>query len=286
LFVPKDSSDLTKGGVLKALQVTSLQNSQPIVFHAGQADADILSADQKDLHTYGKTFNANWIPIHDTAVDGLAPFDANALAKSRGATPFKRPENGVFRPKSDFTEFYFTETGDTNAQTEAGANFGGFGGLFKFIRQPAGTTSGTLTMFYRGDLAHTGLDNIAFASADEVVAVEDAGDGLHGQRNAFDSAYVFDVGKNYGNGNLQPSRLIYVGRDTAATIDAGYSGSGFQNDGDNEITGIHVSNGDPRVTGLLGYLAPKPFVAGWRMFYTQQHGDNQTYEILPSPAAH
>jgi hypothetical protein len=55
-FVPKDPRDL-KAGKLQALQVFSLaQPGQPIVFHAGQADADILSQDVLDLHTYGKVF--------------------------------------------------------------------------------------------------------------------------------------------------------------------------------------------------------------------------------------
>ena len=56
--------------------------------------------------------------------------------------------------------------------------------------------------------------------------------------------------------------------------------AGFQNDGDNEITGFHVSNGDPGVGGLLGARAPKPFQNGWRVFWTQQHGDNNTFEIV------
>ena len=43
------------------------------------------------------------------------------------------------------------------------------------------------------------------------------------------------------------------GRDAAATLDSNLSGSsGFQNDGDNEITGMHVSDGDPTVSGLVG----------------------------------
>jgi hypothetical protein len=56
--------------------------------------------------------------------------------------------------------------------------------------------------------------------------------------------------------------------------------TGFQNEGDNEITGFHVSNGDPSVGGILGAQSPKPFKNGWRVFYTQQHGDNFTWEIL------
>jgi len=28
-----------------------------------------------DLHTYGKTFRTSWVTIHDTAIDGNAPFE-------------------------------------------------------------------------------------------------------------------------------------------------------------------------------------------------------------------
>jgi hypothetical protein len=31
---------------------------------------------------------------------------------------------------------------------------------------------------------------------------------------------------------------------------------------------------------LPGAKRPKPFHAGWRLFNTQQHGDNYTWEIL------
>jgi hypothetical protein len=284
-FLPKNRSDLTKGGVLQALRVYSIATNLPIVFHKDQADTDILSSDVKDLHTYGKQFSTLWVTIHDTDVDGTSPFDANALAKSKNATPFKRPENGQFRPGSGFSEFYFDETGDTNAQTEAGAAYGGFGGVFRLSQASSSGDQGTLTIFYLGDLAHTGLDNVAFWDRDHLVFVEDAGDGLHTSRNAFDSAYLFDVHADYRHG-AQPIRLLALGRDASATLDSGYSaaGNGFQNEGDNEITGIHVSDGDPTVHGILGARNPKPFRQGWRVFYTQQHGDNVTWEILRSGA--
>jgi hypothetical protein len=284
-FVPKDPRDLTRGK-LQALQVLSLANpGQPISFHAGQADADILSQDVHDLHTYGKVFSARFVTIHDTVVDGNAPFSANALAKAAGATPFKRPENGVFRPGTRFTQFFFTETGDTNAVSEAGSDFGGFGSIMKLTLSRAGSDTGTLSLFYLGDVAHTGLDNINFATPNQVVAVEDAGDGLHSQRNAFDSAYMFDTRVSYGAaGAPAPFRLLALGRDDAATLDSAFSaaGGGFQNEGDNEITGFHVSDGDPGVGGILGAKLPLPFVLGWRVFYTQQHGDNATFEIVPA----
>ena len=54
---------------------------------------------------------------------------------------------------------------------------------------------------------------------------------------------------------------------------------GYQNEGDNEITGIHVSDGDASVDGLIGTKAPTPFDGTWRVFYTRQHGRNITFEI-------
>jgi len=283
-FVPSNTADLTAGGKLQVLAVQALANGDTILFHAGQADADILSQDIKDLHTYGNVFKTTWVTIHDTAVDGNAPFSANALAKAVG-TPFKRPENGMFRPGSLFREFFFTETGDTDLRTQAGSQFGGFGALFKLTQQRPSDDTGALTLFFLGDPDHTGFDNLAFLTDTQLVAVEDRGDTLHTQHNALDSAFVFDVTLDYSQSLNQPLRMLAQGRDVAATIDSvlgSITGSGFQNDGDNEITGFHVSNGDPTVDGLLGKRIPHPFRHNneWRVFYTHQHGDNVTYEIL------
>jgi hypothetical protein len=280
-FIPYNTSDLKLGGKLQVLQVISKAHAgQPIAFHAGAADADILSQDTKDLRSYGLVFQTNWVQIHDTAKDGFTSFNANALAKAALGTPFKRPENGQFRPSSNFSEFVFDETGDTDIRTEAGSDFGGFGSLFRL--KLMGGNSGFITLLYKGDAIHSGFDNCAFWSADQVVFVEDAGDTLHGQRNALDSAYLFDLNTDYSHGQ-QPIRIIAEGRDASATIDSGLSGmTGFQNEGDNEITGFHISDGDSSVHGLIGTQAPTPFNHGWRVFYTQQHGDNNTWEILPA----
>jgi hypothetical protein len=276
-FLPYNPSDLKAGGKLQALQVKSKAHAGAIVFHAADVDGDISSQDQKDLHTYGNLFQTTWVTIHDTAVNGSSPYNANALAKAGGGTPFKRPENGQFRPGSNFSEFIFDATGDTSALTEAAA-FGGFGAIFRL--HLAGD-SGVLSLVFRGDLAHTGLDNCAFWDQNRIVFVEDAGDGLHAQRNALDSAYLFDLNTNYGNPANQPIRVLAEGRDASATLDSEFSGmAGFQNDGDNEITGWHESDGDPGIGGLLGAKIPTPFRSGWRLFFTQQHGDNNTWEIL------
>ncbi len=285
-FVPVNTGDLTKGGKLQALQVISAGTGQPITFQpidAAHPDGNAFSQDTKDLHTYGKTFGTHWVTIHDTATDpsGLA-FDANAAAKQAGATPFKRPENGQFRPGSDFREFYFDETGDTNANSTANAEYGGWGSVLKLTQTSPTADNGTLSLFYKGDQAHTGFDNVAFFDHNHVAFVEDAGDTLHAQRNALDSGYLLDVWHNYADG-VQPLRFLAEGRDPSATLDSGLgtvSGSGFQNEGDNEITGIHVSDGDPGKHGILGDRVPDAFNKGWRVFYTAQHGDNVTWEIV------
>jgi hypothetical protein len=277
-FLSNNPSNLKAGGKLQVLQVKSKAHAGAIVFGGANVDGDIKSQDQKDLHTYGNIFQTAWVTIHDTAVQGSSPYDANAAARAAGGTPFKRPENGQFRPGTNFSEFVFDATGDTNALTEAGSEFGGFGAIFRL--QLAGD-AGLLSMVYRSDVAHSGLDNCGFWDQNRVVFVEDAGDTLHAQRNALDSAYLFDLNADYGNPSNKPIRILAEGRDAPATLDSQFSGlPGFQNDGDNEITGWHESDGDPTVNGLLGAKIPTPFRAGWRLFFTQQHGDNNTWEIL------
>ena len=274
-FVPDDPSDLTDGK-LQALQVVSNRSGDPIAFHAGQAEADITSLDTRDLHTPGMEFKTRWVTLHDTDTDGTAPYSANALAKAARATPFKRPENGVFEPGDHFQRFLFTETGDTNSLTEAGGAYGGFGSLQELFQKDPSASTGRLRVVWQGDVAHTGIDNITFVSRHQVAVVEDAGDGLHSQRNALDSAYLLDATQDQPT----PVRFIAEGRDLSATFDADHSGHG--NDGDNEITGIHASDGDPTIAGLLGVEVPTMFKNGWRLFWTQQHGDNNTYEVSPA----
>ncbi len=121
-----------------------------------------------------------------------------------------------------------------------------------------------------------------------MLVVEDAGDSLHTQRNALDSGYVFRLNDGRGDDERsyaaegghapRPVRFLAEGRDASATFDA--MGGPAYNDGDNEITGIHVSDGDPTAAGLLGAKLPRPTTSpAWRTFWTQQHGDNTTWEI-------
>ncbi|MBA3843985.1 MAG: hypothetical protein H0X39_15460 [Actinobacteria bacterium] len=174
-------------------------------------------------------------------------------------------------------EFYFTETGDTNATSTENPTAGGWGSLFKLVQASPSADTGKLSVFYKGDVVHTGLDNIQFVSDDELLAVEDAGDTLHTQRKALDSGYEWNVVTDYSS--AQPIRFLAQGRDFAATLDSAFAGYG-KNEGDNELTGIHVSNGDAGRDGILGAKTPRfGDDRKWRMFYTQQHGENRTYEV-------
>jgi hypothetical protein len=284
-YVPRHPGDLHNGR-LEALQVLD-QAGQPITL---ESQAALQAPDQVELHSYGNELDTRWVTVHDTAADGGTPFDANAAAKAAHATPFKRPENGVFRPGSDFREFYFDETGDTNATspengdpgTGAGGA-GGWGGVQRLVQKSPSAHTGKLSLFFAGNRAHTGLDNTAFLSRDKITFVEDAGDTLHGQRDALDSGFVLDARRDYSDAANQPVRWLAEGRDASATLDAANAGYG-KNDGDNEITGVHVSDGDASARGILGAKLPQLFRHGWRWFYTQQHGDNPTYEVIPSPA--
>jgi len=276
-FIPKFRDDLSKGGKLQVLQVLDAY-AKPIVFHDGAANDDILAPIQKTLYGYGFELGTRWVTIHDSDKDGKDPYDANAAAKAADGTPFKRPENGQFRPGIGFKEFYFTATGDTNEKTEAGQEYGGFGGVFRVTQKAPSADTGRISIILRGDVAHTGFDNLTFLDGNQLLVVEDAGDKLHAQRNAYDSGYVVDVTADYAS--KDPVRFLAQTHDDMAAIDAKFLGKdGYQNEGDNEITGIHVSDGNPTVEGLIGTKAPTPFENGWRLFYTRQHGRNITFEI-------
>jgi hypothetical protein len=280
-YVPSQPGDL-HNGKLQVLQV--INAGHPVTF---ESQAALFAPDQVALRTFGLSFDTNWVTIHDTAVQGNAPFNANLAAKANHGTPFKRPENGVFRPGVGFREFFFDETGDTNANSPENGDpitgAGGAGGwcsIFKLVQADLSADHGKLSLFFEGNESVAGLDNIQFLSRDVLLAVEDAGDGLHTQRKLLDSGFAFDVTVDYSRG-AQPVRWLAEGRDPSATIDAAAGGFG-KNDGDNEITGAHVSDGDPSVEGILGGKVPRFGHDGWRWFWTQQHGDNPTWEVLPA----
>ena len=281
-YVPTtDPLDPLGRGVLQALQVEI--DGQPITFHANDAVGDTFADVQVKLHTPGSKWKARWVTLHDTAVQGTSAFDANALAKAAGATPFKRPENLQFLPGSGFSTFFFDATGDTNADSgnqPALAARGAWGAIFRVDIDPD-ESDGTISIFVLGDKDHAAFDNLAFSGRDTLIACEDRGDTLHQQLNTLDSCWAYDVKGKDPN----PRRFLALGRDDASLKDVGFIDAkteGFQNDGDNEPTGIHVSNGkQSSEDGAEGMLGTNRNLKSARWFITQQHGNNTVFEILP-----
>jgi hypothetical protein len=291
-FKPDDPRDLSQGE-LQALQVSV--DGVPITFHTGAgARDDALGAPIARLHS-GEELSARWVTIHDTATDGTAPFGANAAAKAHGATPLKRPENGRFVPKSKFRTFVFDETGDTDntagnyvSATDGAkaADRGAWGALLRLDMPKSGSDEGTVRTILNGDAQHAAFDNLAFLDRHTILAAEDRGDTLHKQLNFLDSLWSFDLGEPLGSITASGRRLQAQGRDADALADVQKKEATppvpNQNDGDNEVTGILVSNGATSIGGLLGRRNPGQG-PGWRIFVTQQHGSNITYELTPGP---
>jgi Alkaline phosphatase PhoX len=267
-FIPNNPNRIEDGGKLQALQV--IVDGTPIVFHAADPDGDISSDAQAKLHTPGTSYPIAWVTVHTSNAGDTVGFDANAAAKAAGATPFKRPENMAWLPGSNFGTFFFDPTGDTDAI--AGENpflqkRGSYGAIFRVDlgRKPS-DGDGQISLFVLGDHDHNSFDNLSFVNQRQLLAAEDRGDTLHTQLNTLDSVWAFDVEEPLA------IRFIALGRD-ATSVAHGE---------DNEPTGVYVSNGRTQESGLLG---TKNSIANPRGFFTQQHGDNNTYEIFSVPAS-
>jgi hypothetical protein len=269
-FVPNDPTNLILGGKLQALQVSI--DGSPVVFvpvdPVLHPTGDAFSTNQLKLHTLGTSWPATWVTVHDTAINGTAAFDANAAAKLAGATPFKRPENLQFLPGSGFNTFFFAPTGDTDKRAGDVTDLltrGAYGSIFR-VDFPGGGDTGEISIFFLGDSEHNSFDNVAFAGNSVLLVAEDRGDLLHDQLNTLDSVWAFDIRKP----GADPMRFVALGRDAiAAPLNAE----------DNEPTGVHYSDGNASIKGLIGNPVN---AARGRLFFTEQHGNNVVYEVLGS----
>jgi hypothetical protein len=263
-FIPNKKNKLSMGGKLQALQVSI--NGTPLVFggtSAAAAFADVWSQAQLDLHS-GASYPTKWVTIHDTAVDGTAEFDCNLAARTAGATPFKRPENGSFKPDGTFRTYFFTTTGDTDNRSGSVPGLaarGAWGGIFQLDLDHK-QDKGMIHLFAIGDADHNSFDNLVFGDSQTIITGEDRGDTLHDQLNTLDSLWAYPLSQT------APLRVVAGGRDASATPPTSE---------DNELTGPHFSNGDRTTSKQYGTPAN---LANARGFFTQQHGDNTTFEIV------
>ena len=251
---PASPGDLAHG----KLQVLQVLNDATASRSRSSRRRRCNAPDQVALHTYGNVVRH---ALGDDPRHGRRRHTRRSTPtrspRRPNATPFKRPENGLFRPGSHFREFFFDETGDTNATSPENADAGGWG---VDLQAAASAARRPTPARCRSSTSATGRTPASTTSrssrATLITFVEDAGDTLHGQRNALDSGCVFDVTADYSD-PVEPAASAGSPRAAtpSATIDAADGGFG-KNDGDNEITGIHVSDGDPSAKGILGAKSP------------------------------
>lgn len=120
---------------------------------------------------------------------------------------------------------------------------------------------GTISIFVLGTAQQSSFDNLDFADEHTLLAAEDRGDTLHKQLNRLDSIWAYTT-----DGSEPPLRFLALGRDPVAV-----------ERGDNEPTGIHVSNGSTKLHEQPGDLSN---LVNARAFLTRQHGQNQVWEIV------
>ena len=150
------------------------------------------------------------------------------------------------------------------------AERGAWGGLFR-VGLDASRDTGHISLVVLGDADHAAFDNITFADAkDTVLLTEDRGDTLHDQLNKLDSIWAYRLKDSDPSKNVV-SRFLALGQDILAAVPG---------QEDNEPTGLHMSEGDATIEGLIGTRAFKRDRA--RLFFTQQHGENNLFEVFPS----
>ncbi len=177
-------------------------------------------------------------------------------------------------PDTGFRSFVFVGTGDTDRTAglyPGAADRGAWGAAIRVDMPSAGSDSATAKTIMLGDETHNSFDNVTFLDSKTFLTTEDRGDTLHDQENTLDSIWSYDLTKPYAQIQADAKRLVALGRDPlAAPVGAE----------DNEPTGLLVSNGDSSPSGLIGGENPA-HEHGVRIFFTWQHGENHTLELLP-----
>jgi hypothetical protein len=130
--------------------------------------------------------------------------------------------------------------------------------------------TGAISLVVLGDADHAAFDNITFADdKDTVLLTEDRGDLLHDQLNKLDSIWAYKLDREHPERSTAV-RFVALGLDRLA---------GVAGEEDNEPTGLHMSEGDSTIRGLIGTREFNKDRA--RLFYTQQHGENNLFDVFP-----
>ena len=275
-FVPTDKTDLASGGTLQALQIRR-PNGTPVTADAA-ADEPVGLLHHRPAHL-GTSFADPWVTVHTGTGQ---PFDATAAAKAADATPLKRPENGVFRPAPGSASSTSPRPvtprsaapcpapsaassasprpaergpgpdrhrGGRRPPTPASttSSFATDRDHLQWSRTPVTASTASGTRWTRGYLYHLAKREDGHA--------DDSGNGAHPDRPL--------AGR--GSGCLRDVR-----RGWRPVVQRRR-----QRDHRHPRLGRR-----PGVGRLLGAKVPDVHSTSWRTFWTQQHGDNMTWEVF------
>ena len=168
--------------------------------------------------------------------------------------------------------FFFVPTGDTDAKSDTfprSWTSGATGARSSaFTCQATGTAARSTCS--RSATRPRSFDNTNFLTKNMMLVTEDRGDGLHTQLNTLDSIWAYDVSKS----SASAKRFLALGRDPASETDSNIGalaclattppscGFNFQNEGDNEPTGLFASDGDTSKVGSARHERAEPRRSG------------------------
>ena len=252
--------------------------SRQAVAGAGQRPGPVA------LHTYGKTFTTRWVTIHDTPSTATPVQREHAReGAERDAVQAARRTACSVRARSSRSSTSTRPATRTRRAPENGC-CGGWGvdlqADAEVDRQPTPARCRSSTS---GDAAHAGFDNVAFLSQEP--------DRLRRGR-----------GRRRCTGSATGSTRLHARRDDGL-LEPGEQACALARRGPRRVgddrrrptaasartttttrsPAFTSRTAIPATDGILGAKDPHPWQADgdtWRWFYTQQHGDNPTYEVL------
>ena len=237
----------------------------------------------KDLHTYGTVVRARGgSPSTTRPPTARAPFDANAAAKAAGARRSSVPRTASFRPGAGFREFFFDRDGrHRQLDTRGGAAFGGFGGVFRLDQHDPSADTGTLRLFSAATRTTPASTTSPFLTQNAVAVVEDPGDTLHTQR---ERARLRLAVRRRADYSAAPRRCASSPRAATRRRRSTRAALAARRASRTTATTRSPASTSPTATRRSAACSarkrPHLFqTTAGASFWTQQHGDNMTFEI-------
>ena len=289
-FLPNDKHDLTKGGKLQALQVCRLnvdalrpdrlsrqrrRRRHPVAEPEGPPHLRQPVQDELD-HRPRHRRRRNRRPSTPTR-------SPRRITRRRSSGP----RTAQFRPGKQFKEFFFDATGDTDAATQAGS-------AVRRLRRRL--QADAIEPVRRQRRPHALLPRRHRPHGPRQRRVLGQGPRRRSSRTAATVCTPRTMPSTPpGSSTCGPTTRTRTTSPSASSRSAATRpprstprsrrarrATVSRTRATTRSPGIHVSDGDPGIHGILGDREPHPFHGGWRIFYTQQHGDNFTWEILPA----